>query len=307
MSTAGLRAPDHDAKSTPPVRFGRSGRPAQGMDDAKPFGTFAPSGFVRWAVRLTRALPDNWLARRLVIVIRRLVAARLGGKPVDVEALGARMRVLPYNNVCEKRMLFMPQSFDPLELALIEARLRPGFVFLDVGANVGAYSLFVASKAGPAARILAIEPQPAIYDRLIRNIGLNAFATIKALDCAVADRAGEVTMFIDSRNSGESSLKIVGSEGTEAIRVQAKTLLELVRDEGLSTIDAIKLDVEGAEDLILEPFLREGPAAIHPGLLIVENAADKWQMDLSGLLTSSGYRQIARTRLNLVFERDGAA
>lgn len=274
------------------------------MDEARPFGTYAPSGFVRWAMERTRSMPDRWLTRRFVILIRRLVAARLGGSPVDVEALGARMRLHPYNNICEKRMLFTPQSFDPEELALIEARLCPGYVFIDVGANVGAYSLFVASKGGPTARILAIEPQPAIFDRLVHNIRLNAFATVKALDCAVADRAGEVTLFIDSRNSGESSVKIVASGGATPIRVPAKTLLALIREEGLTRIDGMKLDVEGAEDIVLGPFFREAPASLRPKLLILENGVGQWQIDLLGLLAEMGYRVLARTRLNLVLERD---
>ena len=215
------------------------------MDEAKPFGTYAPSGFVRWAVQTTRTFPDTWLARRAVIAIRRLVVARLRGAPVDIEALGARMRVRPYNNVCEKRMLFTPQTFDAQELAILASRLRDGFTFIDIGANIGAYSLFVASRAGPSARVLAIEPQPMIFDRLVHNIRLNAFANIKAIACAVADKTGELTLFIDARNSGESSVKIVSAEGADPIRVPAKTLLDLVQDEGFSEIDAVKLDVEG--------------------------------------------------------------
>lgn len=277
------------------------------MDDAAPFGTFRPTGFVRWAVEATRRLPDTWLNRRFVIVIRRLVAAQLAGRPVDVEALGARMRLHPYNNVCEKRMLFWPQTFDPEELAILADRIGDGFVFLDVGANVGAYSLFVASRVGAGGRILAIEPQPAVYERLIRNIRLNAFASVKAISCAVADRSGEVTLFLDARNSGESSVKIVGSAGATSLRVPARTLLELAEEEGLSHIDALKLDVEGAEDLILEPFFQDAPPDLHPHLLILEDAKEKWQTDLPALLASKGYRRLAQTRLNLVFERQPAS
>lgn len=275
------------------------------MDDVAPFGTYAPTGFVRWAVATARRLPDSWAARRLVIVIRRLVAARLRGSPVDAEALGARMRLHPYNNVCEKRMLFMPSTFDPRELELLSDRLRPGFIFIDVGANVGAYSLFVASRAGPSARILAIEPQPRIFDRLIQNIRLNAFANIKAIDCALADKPGDLTLFVDGRNSGESSVKIVAAGNASPIRVTARTLLDVALEEGFPRIDAAKLDVEGAEDLVLGPFLAEAPERLHPALLVIENGDGRWQADLPGLLRGSGYREIARTRLNLVFEKAG--
>lgn len=139
----------------------------------------------------------------MVILLRRLAGSALAGGPVDIEALGARMRLHPYTNICEKKMLYTPATFDAQELRILGDRLRDGFVFIDIGANIGAYSLFVAGRTGPSARILAIEPQPHIFDRLTRNIDLNAFATVKAISCAVADKAGEVTLFIDHRNSGK--------------------------------------------------------------------------------------------------------
>ncbi len=220
-----------------------------------------------------------------------------------MERLGARMRLHPYNNNCEKKVLFTPQFFDPKERAILRERLPDDCVFLDIGANVGAYALFVAGFSGPGARILAVEPQPDVFERLIYNIAQNPFHTVKAVACAVADKAGELTLFIDPRNRGESSLKIVGTNEGARIRVPAVTLLDLVRGEGIERIDAIKLDVEGAEDLILEPFLREAPASLLPALLVIENGTDQWQVDLPHLLENHGYREIARTRLNLVFER----
>lgn len=277
------------------------------MDEAEPFGTYAPRGFVRWAVETTRSFPDNWIGRRMVLALRRVALSKLDGAPVDIEALGARMRVRPYNNICEKRMLFTPHTFDRAELALIAERIRDGFTFLDIGANVGAYSLFVAGRAGPTARILAIEPQPAIFDRLVGNIRLNAFANVKAIACAVADKSGELTLFIDPRNSGESSVKIVAAGNAAPIRVPAKTLLEIVRQERLQRIDAMKLDVEGAEDIILGPFFETAPQHLFPGLIVVENGLGGWQLDLPAVLVRHGYREIARTRLNLVFERDDDA
>jgi hypothetical protein len=94
----------------------------------------------------------------------------------------------------------------------------------------------------------------------------------------------------------------VGSSGAKPIRVTAKTLLTLAREEGFERIDAIKLDVEGAEDIILEPFFAEAPVELYPKLLVIEDGTRQWQADLPMLLVAKGYRQIARTRLNFVFE-----
>lgn len=275
--------------------------------DPAPFGRYAPAGFVERGIRATRALGDGWVPRRLMMVIRRVVTRLLRGAPVDIEALGIRMRLHPQGNICEKRLLYTPGSFDREELRRLAAILRDDFVFIDVGANVGAYSLFVASRTGPTARVLAIEPQPAIFERLVFNIRQNAFATIKAVECAASDRAGELTLFLDPRNSGESSVRVVNHGGSQPIRIPARTLLELIGEEGFDHVDAIKLDVEGAEDLVLEPYLRNAPAHLLARLVIVEDGSRQWHSDLLSLLTQTGYRQVARTRLNLIFDREEGA
>lgn len=274
-------------------------------NEPAPYGAYSPDGLVRWVLDRTRAAGDGWLSKRASFALRRLAIRKLAGRPVDIETLGARFRLYPYNNVCEKRILFTPQYFDGRERAILAERIAPGFVFIDIGANIGAYALFVAALAGPDARILCVEPQPDVFDRLVANVRLNPFATIKAIDCAVADKTGELTLFLEPKNSGETSMKIVGSGGASAIRVPATTLLDLVRGEEYDRVDAIKLDVEGAEDVILEPFLREAPRHLWPKLMIVEDGSGRWQVDLVKLVTDAGYRIVAKTKLNYVFERAG--
>src|SRR4051812_13789128 len=273
------------------------------MNEPAPFGSYNPSGLARWIIERTQSLPNSWLGRRLYVFLRRIATPLLRRDPLDVERLGARMRLYPYNNICEKKVLFTPQFFDPEELAILSARIREGFTFIDIGANIGAYALYVAARAGPGARILAVEPQPKVFDRLAYNIQLNPFGTVKAIACAIADKPGELTMFLDPKNSGESSVKIVASSETQMVRVPATTLLNLIRDEGFTHVDAIKLDVEGAEDIILEPFFRDAPPDLHPSFLIIEDGSRQWESDLPGLLASKGYRLVVKTRLNFLFER----
>ncbi|WP_186416757.1 FkbM family methyltransferase [Bosea sp. CS1GBMeth4] len=269
----------------------------------KPFGTFAPQGLVARIIGWTRGASDSFLGRKLAYALRRLGLNSLKGRPVDIEALGAQMRLYPEGNVCEKRVLFTPQYFDAQERELLAARIRDGFCFIDIGANIGAYSLFVAARAGRGARILAVEPQPEVFARLTYNIAQNPFGTVKAVACALADKPGELTLFLDPANKGESSVRILRSSSATSVRVPATTLLALVQSEGYERLDAVKLDVEGAEDLILEPFLRDAPEALWPGFIIVEDSRGRWQSDLPALLESKGYRLVAQTRLNLVYER----
>ncbi len=281
--------------------------------DTPPFGAFNATGFVAWAIGKTRASSSTWISRRMAFLLRRLAISSLKGQPVDTETLGARMRVHPQSNVCEKRVLFMPQFFDTEELAALSAHVAAhsaqaggrsaadGYHFVDIGANVGAYSLFVAAQAGRGARILAVEPQPGVFARLACNIGFNPFGTIKAVACAVADKAGELTLFLDAQNEGESSVRTLGTSGAQSVKAPAVPLADLLQTEGFSRVDGMKIDVEGAEDLILEPFLAPGNRPLWPALLIIEDSTSKWNIDLKALLAQSGYHLERQTRLNLIF------
>ena len=273
-------------------------------NDLTPFGKYRPNGVMNRLLRETRACSTSWGGKRRAFFLRAVAVQVLRGRPLDVEALGARMRLYPYNNVCEKRILFTPQYFDEAERRLIAARLTPDAVFLDIGANIGGYTLFAAAHAGPRARILAVEPQPEIFERLVYNIRQNPFGNVKAIACALADRDGDVTLFVDADNRGETSMRIVHSDSAAAqMRVPAKTLESLVREEGFTKIDIIKLDVEGAEDLILDPFLATAPPSLWPRLVIMEYGSARWAIDLFGLLGERGYTEVLRTRNNIAFER----
>lgn len=273
--------------------------------EAPLFGRYAPGPMQARLIAFARRQPDTWLGKRLAFLARRAVLVGLD-HPLDVEVFGQRMRLLPFNNVSEKRILFTPQYFDAAEREILRGHIGENYVFVDIGANVGGYSLFVAAHAGPTARILAIEPQPGVFDRLVYNIGLNPSGTVKAVACALADKEGEMTMFLPARNKGEASVKYVGTAGGEdqTIQVPARTLLGLLNEESIDRIDALKIDVEGAEDLILAPFLQAAPRELLPRLFIIENARHRWQIDCIALLEEAGYRRIATTRLNLVLSRD---
>jgi len=277
-------------------------RPAP--NDLSGYGRHAPRGWKAGLVSLTRRCSTSWAGKRSAFLLRGFAIKALGGKPLDVEALGARMRLYPRNNTCEKRLLFTPQYFDLEERDLLATRIGDNFVFIDIGANVGGYALFVAARAGPGARILAVEPQPEIFERLVYNIQQNPFSMVKVLDCALADRAGEITLFLAADNRGETSMKIVDAERYEdRLRVPAKTLRQIVDEEGYDHIDAIKIDTEGAEDLILEPYFAAAPQRLWPKLLLVENNKRSWSIDLDSILQQCGYREILRTRLNVGWER----
>jgi hypothetical protein len=107
---------------------------------------------------------------KIAMPLRRIAMNSFGEVPVDTTVWNARVRFYPTDNVCEKNTLFTPQLFDPEELKLLAAAIDQNqtgegpFIFLDIGANVGLYSLFVAGYGGQRTRVIAFEPQPGIVD-----------------------------------------------------------------------------------------------------------------------------------------------
>ena len=160
-----------------------------------PFGTYPPNILHSLARSVGERLPRNWLGLRVSGWLRSLLK-RTTHRPVDMTALGQRMRLNLGDNACERRLMVTPQFFSPEELAILRASIREDFHFIDLGANVGAFSLFVGMLAGPKARILAIEPQRVLLERLRDNIALNGL-DITIAPVAVADREGVIEFAVD--------------------------------------------------------------------------------------------------------------
>lgn len=285
--------------------------PSTSTAPSEPFGAYAPNAWRKAIIAFTRAMPDNYLGRRCAFAVRRLAFVP-GDQPLDLEIDNVRFRLIRRGNLCEKRLMFTPQYFDAAELAIVRKHIadwpaaHPGkpYIFLDIGSNIGAYALFIASWAGPDARVFAFEPQPHIHDRLRANLSFNALPSVSPQAIALADQTGEMTLHIDDSNSGESSLKqLDGHVTTRAVNVPTQTLLAFARQENLPHISAMKLDVEGAEDLILSPFFADAPDSLLPDLMIVENADVRWSRDIVAEAKARGYRIDQTTRMNLVLRR----
>jgi FkbM family methyltransferase len=145
--------------------------------------------------------------------------------------------------------------FEPNETYFVGKFLRPGMVFIDVGANEGLYSLLAARRVGPAGRVIAVEPSHRELARLRRNIALNDLRNIEVLPVALLDGPSEVSLRIaDPEHAGQNTVGSVvypGVSVVDEIEVMASTLDSVMYTQGLEKIDLIKVDAEGAEVEIL--------------------------------------------------------
>lgn len=286
-------------------------------DTDSDFGRYAPSTFLRSLISFAQNCPHNWLGQQLAQVVRKLVLSA-GTLPIDVTVGPIRMRCYLRDNNSEKKFVFMPWRFDQRERQLLLETLPANGVFVDIGANVGIYTLVVATHLSSQGRILALEPNPPAFERLCFNLratrsGRSEWPAIDALQVAVADDTRELCLHLDRGNLGGSSLAAHGAAvasrdstaEAEVVRVSCRPLLALLEERSIPRVDAMKIDIEGAEDLALVPYLREATDDKLPKTMVVENSEHLWKLDLVGALADRGYAIQMRSRMNTVYRRDG--
>jgi FkbM family methyltransferase len=137
------------------------------------------------------------------------------------------------------------RTWEPNLSTWLKGVLKPGDGFIDLGANVGYYTLLAKSLVGDGP-VWSFEASPTIFRQLQRNIELNSHS-VKAYNLAVSDRDGEVAIHL-GENQGLAN--IFGGAPSEAM-VPARALDTVLADEDLSRVRAIKVDIEGAEDMAL--------------------------------------------------------
>lgn len=142
----------------------------------------------------------------------------------------------------------------------IKRLLHPGFTAVDVGANVGCHSLLMGALVGAAGQVLACEPHPTIFDRLVRNVALNRLSQVRPIPVALSDAAGEQVLHsfpADAGNRGTATLLAKNAVlGAPELRVRVETLDDLLDLNGCTRLDLIKIDTEGNEQKVLNGAIR---------------------------------------------------
>jgi FkbM family methyltransferase len=149
------------------------------------------------------------------------------------------------------RYIFYFGIWEPNLTAWIQESLKPGDTFVDVGANVGYFSLAAAGFVGPSGKVVAIEAAPRTFKVLTENLKDNNALNIRPVNAAVWDREESVTIFTTPDSiTGTSTLIPAWAEQWQLegrTSVTAKPLAALLETEELRNVRLIKIDVEGAE------------------------------------------------------------
>lgn len=263
--------------------------------ETEEFGRYSPSPIADCLYGImNRIYKRGYIGRRIfgrLYWLEKLFANRQC-VVADVQRFGLHWRLHRFGNVSESRLLRRPDSFETDEISFILDMAVGNFIFIDVGANCGYWSLRIAERLAGSGSVIAIEPQPVMLERLQYNARVNALRLNHILGCVAGSQSGTATLKLDERNLGRSRVSDTGS-----LRVEMKTLLEIVLWTELSHIDAIKVDVEGHEDRVLDPFLRNAVDALLPKVIVAECSwSGSWEDDWLTRARERGYREIKRTR-----------
>jgi len=139
---------------------------------------------------------------------------------------------------------------------ILERVLKPGMTVLDIGANIGYYTVMESKWVGPTGRVIAVEPSFRNVDLLRRNINLNRCDNVCVFHCAISDTVGEREFFI-ARSSNLNTFHNTGSGARdltgETIVVQTKTVPVMMQSIGKP--DLLRMDVEGHEVEIIDGLI----------------------------------------------------
>jgi len=140
--------------------------------------------------------------------------------------------------------------YEPELIAILRSILTPGMVVLDVGAHVGFFSVVAAALVGPKGMVCGFEPDPDNLRRIVTNT--SGYGWVRLYATAVSDSNGEITFYKSPLNSESGWGTITKTdERRTSIQVAVTSLDEWRKSNGISRIDFVKLDIEGAEHRVL--------------------------------------------------------
>ncbi len=224
-----------------------------------------------WKIRATQAVsrfvPFVPLVRALVRYLPLAPRTRVWNRLCD----GKLVRLHHRFNVRTEYGYFLGDSYDQLSQfvyyfgawepaisRLIGERLTAGRTFVDVGANTGWYTLLAANKVGPTGRVVAIEASPANFSWLKKNVDNNRLENVRLVNQAVWSEESSLALFQGPNfHSGVSTVvhSFAKQKGCKpAGTVRAQPLSAILSPQEISTLQVLKIDVEGAELEVVRGF-----------------------------------------------------
>ena len=228
-------------------------------------------------------------ARLRELILQKVYRGHLAWRDIEVSARtrdGSKMKLTTSDTI--QSTIFMTGEWEPAIGDLIRSRLRPGDTFIDVGANVGYFSLLASQCVGTCGKVVAIEASPTIFANLRENVAENNATNITVANVAVSSSKGTIcTWLAPASNLGHSTIvpkREKFGEHKKEVNVEADTLDGIVGKEVLLKSRLVKIDIEGAERLAIE--------GVHD-LLAQFDDFTEWVVELSSEFSPEGQEDVS--------------
>jgi FkbM family methyltransferase len=220
-----------------------------------------------------------------------------GGRPVTYRLPGGtEIKMFPEGEIAE--FLSVQRFFEGTELTLVANCLKPGMTVIDVGANIGVYSILAAKLVGDAGNVWAFEPSLESFQRLTKNLKINGCDRVRSARVALGRHPNTVLKLKSDAGFGDAYRYLShpnddgGNQDSEW--VPATTLDRFNQENGITNAAFLKIDVEGGEYGVFqgaEHFLRS-----NSGICIMFESESDWcrragctQQDSFKLLAQLGF------------------
>lgn len=202
--------------------------------------------------------------------------------------------------------IFFYGVYDPYMTSFFQGQVFEGAHCWDIGTERGWFTLLMARLAGPSGRVEAFEPFPDNFRRLQANVGLNSYVQVHTHQLALSDTVGEQTFVLPEDGlsvqadflegcTGVGYLTDTVQSGVNTINVATSTIDNHMQQQGLTRLDFMKIDVEGAEIAVLrggaETIKRCQPVIVIEYNELTQQRAGYTTADLDALVESYGYER----------------
>lgn len=204
---------------------------------------------------------------------------KISSKKQRILEVWGNRKIIWYNDSVQSVWIMFNYIIDWEEFNLIKNRFKSNSVFIDVGANIGYYSIW-ASKFNPYGKIYSFEPSVSNFKRLNENISCNnLFSQIIPIQKAVAASSGHISMTEDLDTLNHIVKSEIITENENTVKVGCINLDDFAQNENISFIDYLKIDVEGYELDVLKGAEK----------LLMEKKIGIIQMEINNALQHSGH------------------
>ncbi|MEM4282315.1 MAG: FkbM family methyltransferase [Candidatus Woesearchaeota archaeon] len=135
--------------------------------------------------------------------------------------------------------------YEPFETDLVKKVIKKGNVVLDIGANIGYYTLIFAKLVGKEGKVFAFEPDPTNFSLLKKNVEINCYKNVVLVQKAVSNKTGKVKLYLSETNKGDHRI-YDSHDGRKSIEVEVIQLDDYFKNYN-GKVDFIKIDIQGAE------------------------------------------------------------